>query len=236
MKKLSLFLVVFLFLVGGNAYATLYNTPSLTLNILTDPITQQTFTIADRHRDGIDTESTSPKGYVGYTSNDYSGYYIGTIAGNDENELEMEALISAYLGTAFDIVVPEDWDKVDFPNDTGTELVIEYATDNKSGTWATGDPLTTTDPWVNFYTVKASNEFALYYLDPTLQSGTWTTIHTLNGGGNIPAISHFQGIFGDAPPDDDDTPGATVPEPGTILLLGFGLIGVAGIGRKKFQK
>ena len=28
----------------------------------------------------------------------------------------------------------------------------------------------------------------------------------------------------------------SVPEPGTILLLGFGLIGLVGFGRKKFKK
>jgi hypothetical protein len=31
----------------------------------------------------------------------------------------------------------------------------------------------------------------------------------------------------------DPNPGSKVPEPGTLLLLGFGLIGIAGYGRKK---
>lgn len=36
---------------------------------------------------------------------------------------------------------------------------------------------------------------------------------------------------------DADAPGDTpIPEPGTLLLLGLGLIGIAGFGRKKFKK
>jgi hypothetical protein len=30
--------------------------------------------------------------------------------------------------------------------------------------------------------------------------------------------------------------GTHAPEPGTMILLGFGLIGIAGIGRKKLKK
>lgn len=31
-------------------------------------------------------------------------------------------------------------------------------------------------------------------------------------------------------------PGSTVPEPGTMMLLGSGLVGLVGFGRKRFQK
>jgi len=37
-------------------------------------------------------------------------------------------------------------------------------------------------------------------------------------------------------PVDEGSPGSPVPEPATLILLGAGLVGLAGVGRKKLFK
>ena len=81
----------------------------------------------------------------------------------------------------------------------------------------------------------AGGGFALYYLGDYQTSGWFSTVatnsvggvdysgwHDLGGGHNQ---SHLR--LWNANP---------VPEPATMLLLGSGLIGLAGYGRKKFKK
>jgi len=100
--------------------------------------------------------------------------------------------------------------------------------DENSGTWQT-NPITNT---INFYSVKASNYYALYYVDPAESTGSWSTYdlwalglggHPKNGGGGL-EISHFSGY------------GAPVPEPGTIVLLGAGLFGLGIFSRRRMNK
>jgi hypothetical protein len=58
-----------------------------------------------------------------------------------------------------------------------------------------------------------------------MTEGLWTTTHLLTPNGkNQPELSHLTLVYGDMVP---------VPEPATMILLGIGLVGFAGFGRKK---
>lgn len=71
-----------------------------------------------------------------------------------------------------------------------------------------------------------------YSLVTGASAGTWTTPFTdppfdLPGGSTSHDVSHVSAYVRGT---------SVVPEPGTMLLLGSGLIGLAGLGRKKFRK
>jgi len=155
------------------------------------------------------------KGYYSSTE-EWSGYYIATISGVAD-KVPLEENASLYLGETFDGI----WAKVDNPSGTSGYLTTTADGDLKSGTWSLADPFE-----LGFYAVKGATDFAFYYVDPYQSHGNWSTIHLLNGGQNQPAISHLGALA-------ESTP---VPEPATMLLLGSGLIGLAGMGRKKFFK
>ena len=112
---------------------------------------------------------------------------------------------------------------------TGVTYTNDY--DGLSGTWYT--PPQGSGPTIDFYAVKAGSAYAMYVVDPAENLGSWSVYDIWNegfmdnNGEGINAISHLSGY----------NPGGTsVPEPGTMLLLGSGLVCLGFFGRKKFGK
>jgi hypothetical protein len=91
------------------------------------------------------------------------------------------------------------------------------------GAFITGSPL--------YLLVKDGNSDPRWYIFDLLNLGgdSWDGMMTLQLRDFWPsqgAISHVSIYGGEVP----------IPEPTTVLLVGFGLIGLAGFGRKKFFK
>lgn len=116
--------------------------------------------------------------------------------------------------------------RVDAPDTSDSGMTVTYYKGKKTGEW-------TTDAPIEFYTVKGSKQFALYWLEGGAQSGLWSTEHVETKKGNQPTISHLSGWN---PLDPVPTPLPAVPEPSTMVLWGLGVMGLVGVGRKKFRK
>jgi hypothetical protein len=213
MKKIAFFVIPMFFALITNAQAL-----SIFNSSFSDGTT--TYDVVDRSS-SMDTYNGSD----GYTADDYTGSYIGTLIGGNNDNLDdstWEAILTAYLGSQYTI---DQLTKIDAPGTSNGDLAVTYSSDGLTGTWSTtgSNPATA----VSFYSIKGAKEFALYYVDPSQPEGSWTTRHLLTPqGNNIPEISHFTADLSPAP----------VPEPATIILLGTGLLGLAGMGRRKFKK
>ena len=180
-----------------------------------------------------------PAGYNqgGFTGGDPFAYYVNTgefmdvYSGNNNNVGDVEDEIINWLNTYY-----PSYDTKDFTllETTYAVTVDFYDYDGNLSTGATASGTYQVDTaiyseGIEFYAVKASNAYALYYEKGGEDNGSWSTFDIWDAGygGNSLDISHFTGYNGNNVP---------VPEPATMLLLGSGLLGLAGLGRKKFLK
>ncbi len=122
--------------------------------------------------------------------------------GNDSNTpiSELEIMIEEWFGSEGDDrdINLEFYAKADAPATVATDgsgdLQLVYdgdADDSKSGSWLTAD-------LIDFYSVKAGNGYAFYWVDGSV-SGEWSTEHRYNKG-----ISHLS-AWVDVPDDDGQT-------------------------------
>lgn len=110
-----------------------------------------------------------------------------------------------------------------FPTISGTEFAFDFTGEGGTGTWTYTPGVD--DPVINFFVAKGGPNFNLFSNLGDPNSDTWST--PINPANDLPfGLSHLS--FYDS--DGGEIP---VPEPGSLALLGVGLIGIAGLARRR---
>lgn len=160
-------------------------------------------------------------------SPDYSGVHMFTELGNDNDVDKIENLVNTWFldnGILYesDLEYYEKLEDYDSGN-SNYKAYFEFDGGKTSGTWETDDP-------VIFYSLKAGNKYAMYWLEVPKQEGIFSTEYYLTNKKDIAQdLSHITFYTNHNTYDTTHT-----PEPGTLVLLGLGLLSIAKICRKGY--
>jgi len=156
----------------------------------------------------------------------YDGVYMFTEKGNDNDISKSEKLINNWfldnnILYESDLEYYKKLEDVD-SGDSNYKAYFEFGSNKTYGEWKTKDP-------VIFYSLKAGNEYAMYWLEVPKQEGIFSTEYYLTNKKNIAReLSHITFYT------NKNTYGTNqTPEPTTLILLGFGLLGLSKIFRKE---
>ena len=140
-------------------------------------------------------------------SNAYTGTYLFTAVGNDNNINEVESLINQWFSI----------------NNIHCHAELTYlggdsTTGGTVGEWCWEEP-------IKYYSIKGGNQYSVFWVDPSQTTGKWSTEFLLNGGGKQPDTSHIS--FWTNENTYETYPN---PEPSTVALMGLGLASLIGVG------
>jgi len=114
--------------------------------------------------------------------------FVGIFSGNDLSSGPDKSLnIDAVSGMDVDLITVgsgNEFDVGDLDTTVGLFTVNDDG-DRKSGTWSISSGV------IDYLSVKAGPNYALYQYTPAASSGLWSTNGLLVGGGNQPTLSHL---------------------------------------------